>query len=94
MSCSFELLARPSTDHETLQSRLRTVLSYLSPFSKPKQPQPEPESESEDELDEQEHDEQPEAQFALHGQSLAHVGDATMNEHEVSLSYTARTARI
>lgn len=71
------------------------MLSYLSPFRKSKQrePEPEPESESESEENEQDDEQQEEGQFALHGQALAHVGDATFNEHEVSTSMQSNMTR-
>lgn len=60
------------------------MLSYFSPFrsSKAKQPSPEPEEEQDE--DESVDAEDEEGAFALHGQSLAHVGDASFGEQEVS----------
>jgi hypothetical protein len=67
------------------------MLSYFSPFrstKKAKQPSPEPEQEEQDEDESADAEDEEEGAFALHGQSLAHVGDASFGEHEVSTSST------
>lgn len=65
------------------------MLSYFSPFRSSKaakQPSPEPEEEEEDEDEPVDGEDEKEGAFALHGQSLAHVGDASFGEHEVNTS--------
>ncbi|ORY70641.1 hypothetical protein BCR35DRAFT_307947 [Leucosporidium creatinivorum] len=67
-------------------SRLGAMLSYFSPFRSSKaakQPSPEPEEEEQDEDEPAEAEDEEEGAFALHGQSLAHVGDASFGEHEL-----------
>lgn len=87
------------------QSRLGAMLSYLSPFRstrKVKQPTPEPEPEESDEGEEEpleaeqdDDDDEEQGQFALHGQSLAHVGENAYGEHEVSsLLWYSRSAEL
>lgn len=86
------------------QSRLGAMLSYLSPFRstrKVKQPTPEPEPEESDEgevepleAEQGDDDDEEQGQFALHGQSLAHVGENAYGEHEVSSLLVQRLAEL